>query len=252
MSTDLRQARLQQDELKEVIKRHEATVAAKQRDIANLESQQTAAAKAQTASEQEKSALGYKIEALNQELSTRNTEKQKVVAERTKLEKELDDLRKVMAAKSSEDIKRQEADKSREAEMSRLRDQVASTQSELDAQRKKEQQLSAKVREEVEGLRQRHVATDKELKSARSNLKDKETQLSKLQQTVTVAENARRQVEAELATVRDKLASTETKLQTTSKARDVSRSMPVVSVMWTDVPGPRGQSCQGPRGLYRA
>lgn len=222
LTADLRQAGVQQEELKEVIKRHEASMAAKVRDIANLENQRTTARKAQEASDQEKSALTFKIEALNQELSSRSNEIQKVQSERQRLEKDLDDLRKVMAAKSSEDIKRQEADKSRETEMGRLRDQVTRVQEELVAQQTKSQQGVNLIRQEVETLRQRHVATDKELKSARSDLAAKEALLSTLQKSVTVAENAKRQVEADLSAVRDKLATTETKLQSTSKARDVS------------------------------
>lgn len=152
-------------------------------------------------------------------------------SERQKLEKELDDLRKVMAAKSSEDIKRQEADKSREAEMGRLREQVSSLKSELVTQQTKAQQGVNQIRQEVESLRQRHVATDKDLKTARADLATKEAKLASLQESVTAAENAKRLVEADLSAVRDKLATTETKLSSTSKARDV-RLNPGTSLEW--------------------
>ena len=167
--------------------------------------------------------MGFKIDALNQELSTRDKERQKDTSARQKLESELDGLRKVMAAKSSEDIKRQEADKSREGEMTRLRSQVEQVQQDLDAQRKKEQQLVSKVREEVQGLQQRHQTTDKELKSARAELKDKEALLGQLRQSTFKAEEAVRQVDSELATVKAKLSASEDKLQKVSRARDVSQ-----------------------------
>jgi myosin protein heavy chain len=151
---------------------------------------------------------------------TRDKERQKDTSARQKLESDLDGLRKVMAAKTSEDIKRQEVDKSREVEMTRLRSQVGQIQSELDAQRKKEQQLVSKVREEVEGLKQRHKTTDKELKAAMAELQDKEALLGQLQQTGLRAEERQREADAELASVKAKLSTTEDKLQTTTRSRD--------------------------------
>jgi predicted nucleic acid-binding Zn-ribbon protein len=94
----------------------------------------------------------------------------------------------------------------------------------LDAQRKKEQPLVSKVREEVEGLRQRHTTTDKELKAARAELANKETKLEQLRLAVTKAEEVKRHVDAELSAATAKLSSTETKLQTVTRNRDVSRS----------------------------
>jgi myosin protein heavy chain len=126
-----------------------------------------------------------------------------------------------MAAKSSEDIKRQEAEKSREAEMTRLRAQVEQIQQELDIQRKKEQELVSKVREEVEGLRQRHQATDKELKAAKAEIHKRGDLMVKLQQEAHEAYDATRQVDAELDTVRTKLSTAEDKLRQVTRSRDV-------------------------------
>lgn len=127
-----------------------------------------------------------------------------------------------MAAKSSEDIKRQEADKSREAEMTRLRSQVGQVQQELDAQRKKEQQVVNTVRQEVQNLHQRHQAAEKDLKAAQAELKDKEALLGQLRQSTFKAEEAVRQVDAELASVKARLSASEDKLQKVTRSRDVS------------------------------
>ncbi|WWD16464.1 hypothetical protein CI109_100890 [Kwoniella shandongensis] len=220
ISEEMRRVKVQYEELQQAVQRHESTIASKQRDILELESQRTNSTKVQEASDQAKAALTVKIEGLKQEIIAREKEKHAEVLARQKLERELDDLRQVMAAKSSEDSKRQEADRSREQEMNRLRQQVGQLQKSLDDQRDAAQQLANKLRVDVEGLKQSHTAAQRDLKSAQAALKDREAAVGQTQTKLTEAENARRKVEAELAAVREQLAQTDSKLQSTARARD--------------------------------
>ncbi len=213
---------MQFDELQQVVKRHEATISAKQREIAEHETKRSTATKTQEASDQAKAEMAVKMDALRQELATRDRERQQDITARRKLEKELDDLRKVMAAKSSEDSKRQEADRSRESEMDRLREQVGGFQKALDQQREGAQQLANKLRIDIEGLRQSHTTAQRVLKAAQAALQDKESALAKLQAMVDKAEETKRQVAAELSSVRVHMEATDKKLRGTIEARDVS------------------------------
>ncbi|OCF31660.1 myosin heavy chain [Kwoniella heveanensis BCC8398] len=220
LTDDLRRATSQVEEAQAKLKNQEATVAAKQREITDLQMQHTKALKASTDAEQARAALAVKIDSLKSELSARDKEKQAEILSRQKLQKELDGLRKVMDAKTSEDSKRQEADRSREAEMSRLRDQVSQLQKSLDDQREAAQQLANKLRVDVEGLKQSHTAAQRDLKAAQAVLQEKEDLLAKAQNKINDAETARRKVEAELASVREQLSGTESRLQSAAQARD--------------------------------
>ena len=115
-----------------------------------------------------------KIQELQEEIGKRARGREVEVTARQKIEKELDDLRLVMAAKSSEDSKRQEAERSRETEMISMRERVAAQQKALDAQREGAQQLANKLRVDVEGLRQSHTATQRDLKAAQVSLAERE------------------------------------------------------------------------------
>jgi myosin protein heavy chain len=151
-----------------------------------------------------------------------------------------------MAAKSSEDNKRLEVDKSREAEMARLREEVIKLQKTLDEQREGAQQLANKLKVDVEALRQSHTAAQRELKTVQGTLKDKEAELAKVQSTAQAVENEKRKVEADLAGVRDQLKSTDEKLQATVSAREVSavqRSAERFLLMTP--PAPRGPALTG-------
>lgn len=169
-----------------------------------------------------KAEMAVQMNALRQQMTTKDSERKQDTAALRKLEKELDDLRKVMAAKTSEDSKRQEADRSRESEMGRLREQVVSLQKALDNQRDGAQQLANKLRVDVEGLRQNHNATQRDLQAAQAALQKKEDALAQLQKELTRADDSKRQVTAELSAVRGQIDATDRKLKDAVQGRDVS------------------------------
>ncbi len=222
LAEDLRRVQAQYQELEAVIKRHEANISIKQKEIASLEAERAAAAKAQSASETFNSTLKMKIDALTTEMATRDKERQVESTTRHQLEKDLDELRQVMAAKTSEDTKRRQADQSRETEMSNLRQQVTALQRALDDQRDKALAMASKLRVDVEGLRQSHTSAQKDLAAAQAALGQKEKDLAASAAAVRDVEQAKRKVETELAGVREQLRVSEQALAMITQARDVS------------------------------
>nr|XP_018264766.1 myosin heavy chain [Kwoniella dejecticola CBS 10117]OBR86924.1 myosin heavy chain [Kwoniella dejecticola CBS 10117] len=220
LNEDLRRAKDSLEELQSTIKRHESALSSKQQELSNLQAQQARSQQAQEALEQAKTALQIKVDGLKAEILAKDKEKQSEILSRQKLEKELDDLRKIMAAKSSEDSKKQEADKSREQEMSRLRDQVSVLQKSLDEQREAAQQLANKLRVDVEGLKNSHTTAQRDLKAAQVALKEKEDKLAQMQLKINEVAESRRKDAKELEAVREQLSGTESRLQSTAQARD--------------------------------
>lgn len=224
MTDEIRLLKGKHDDALQMVKRHESAIAAKQAQISDLERHRSLSAKAQQESDQAKAALQVKVDALLVEIKDRDRERNDAAAGRHKLEKELDDLRKVMADKSSEDIRRKEAEKSRESEMARLREQVAAGEQAREDQAKKQTEFANSLRVKVEGLQSQHKSTEKELKSVQAILADKEKELTKVKTDQEKLDIARRAADKELLLVREQLKSTEDKLLATKQARDVSLS----------------------------
>ena len=222
LNDELRNMKSQFDDLQIVIKRQETTISSEQKKLADLENQLTASTKVRQASDRAKSALQVKIDGLVVSLADRDNDRKDAALARHKLEQELDDLRKVMADKSSEDIRRREADKSREAEMTRLRAQVLAGEKARDEQQKAQTDFVNTLRVQLEGLQGQHKSAEKELKTVRSALKDKETELGRVKNDMEKLEEKIRAGAKELQTVREQLGALDSKLRLTAKARDVS------------------------------
>ncbi|WVN90734.1 uncharacterized protein L203_105976 [Cryptococcus depauperatus CBS 7841] len=220
VTDDLRQAKCQLEELQRITKAHESTISNHLRRIDALESEKTSSTKAQEAADHAKTELNVKIEYLKTEILAKEKEKQGEIVVRQKMEREFDDLRKIMAAKVSEDEQRREADRSREEEMARLRDQVGKLQQSLDDQQKAALQLANKLRIDVEGLKQSHHSAQKELKIKLGQLKDKENEIEQASAQVVAVEREKRIVEGELRKVKEQLQKTERTLQSTTQSRN--------------------------------
>ena len=156
------------------------------------------------------------------QLSDRDREKREAQSVRQKLEEELDGLRKVMAEKSSEDVRRREADKSREAEMNRLRDQVASAEKAMEDQKRAQTEAINALRVKVEGLAGQHKATEKELRAAQATLVEKTQEAARLRTQIEALEEKQRTGNKELLLVKEQREATDKELRATLTARDVS------------------------------
>lgn len=215
-----REAALQ--ELRETIKGHEATITAKQTALVELEGKRASSAKAHETSEAAKAALQVTINGLKSEFGQKDKERQTLLGEKAKLEKSLDELRKVMDAKVSEEIQRQEVVRSREAENSDLRKQVSQLQELQEKQRENAAQLANKLRVDIDGLRQRHSTAERDLASTKEALKSKESLLARAQAASADADKARKQAESERSSVQSQLKRTE-------EERDAAKAQILVS-----------------------
>ena len=221
LNEELRRLIHQFDEQQSLIQNHENNIAGKQRELADLESRQATNAKAQEAIEAAKATLQVKIDDLTSQLSDRDKERQDHHANRQELEKQLDGLRQTMAAKSDEDIRRREVDNSREAEMSRLRDQTSTLQKSLDDHRESSAKMANQLRVDVEGLKSSHQAAQRDLKASQAILKKKEEELAEVRKAVDAADERRRGVEIELREVRAQKEKVESDMQAVGSAKDV-------------------------------
>lgn len=209
LQKDLQSRDVASKDLQEMIKAHEATLMAKSQAIADLEGKHSASVKAHEATESARAALQTKAESLASEIAARDRQIQKDAAERATLEKSLDELRKVMDAKANEDVKRREVEKSREAEMASLRQQVASLHQSQEKQRENAIALANKLRVDIDALRQRHSTAEKNLAASNDALKAKTSEAKKLESAADAAHKAKRAIETDLEQLKARLRATE-------------------------------------------
>lgn len=223
LTTELKRRDEDLQDLQEIAKGHESTISAKQQAIKDLDAKNAALVKARDASESNAAALKVEIDNLKSNLRTRDKERDDNVAERSKLQKLLDELRASMAAKTSEEVKLREAQRSREAEMADLRKEAAQHQRNLEEYQKTTAQAAGKLRVEIDNLRKRHMTAEKDLKTANETLKLKISEIEKLAASASIANKAQREAQAERDAAQSKLAETEQAVRDLTAERKVSQ-----------------------------
>lgn len=200
-------------DLQEMNKAHESTISAKQLAITDLTAKHAASVKAHEAAQATNAQLNATIENHKATIASRDKEKQADAAERAKLLKSLDELRTVMEAKTSEGIKLREAEKSRQAEIASLRSEAGQHQKSLEDFKRSTREAASKLKLEVDALRQRHSAAEKDLKATSERLRAKTSEVEKLQAAAMGTTKKQKEIQAELDSARNLLKSTEQELR---------------------------------------
>jgi myosin protein heavy chain len=157
----------------------------KETDIGQLLSDMDELHQEREAIQKQTAELHAHVSALEDQLETQAADKQRDTANRNRLQREIDELRNVMAAKASEDTRRGEVHRSREKELTTLRAQHAKLAEELDTIRRGNAESQARLKMELE-----------EASLARSTLEQAYKELS-----ATQADNIKRRETAEAGLV---------------------------------------------------
>lgn len=150
-------------------------------------------------------------------LATQKDDHERVVAARSKLQAELDELRVAMDAKSSEETKRSEVERSRELELADLRTQAARLADELSEARKSggdAQTALRSVQHERDELLTRRASLLKKAEEGEKKAHESDSQVAN-------AEKARRAAESELQTLRMRQVDLDQQLAEAVKAKEV-------------------------------
>ncbi|KZV87568.1 hypothetical protein EXIGLDRAFT_200957 [Exidia glandulosa HHB12029] len=215
-----KEARQAKEELAEVtrtatdyaamIQRKEADATRAAADVASMRRERDAALK-------QVAELQAHSDTISNELVAQKDDRERAVAARTKLQAELDELRVAMDAKSSEETKRSEVERSRELELADLRSQQARLAEELAEARKSggEAQTALRtVQHERDELLTRRASLLKKAEDGDKKSKDSEAQLAN-------AEKARRAAESELQALRMRQVDLDGQLAEAVKAKEV-------------------------------
>jgi myosin protein heavy chain len=161
-------------------------------------------------------------ETLKKDLSALATSNERLSANSTRVQQELDSLRKLMSAKRDEDVHRREAEASREQELTQLRDQLQTAIKEDRAFRgisHKAQQSFEKDLKDTQADLTKRVAAIKELEA---KLSEARSQLEKQTALLSSSAKVTRSLEADLADVRKRLIDRDREYDALVRRKEVS------------------------------
>lgn len=193
----------------------------KEIEIDRLLGQLSSARREGDVARKESNDLQAKLASLGQELSALKGDRDRILQAKTTLESELDELRNIITAKTSEESKRNEVERSKEQELASLRGQATRLQQELAEVRRVSAETQNKLKVDVDTGKRDHEALVKTHAELLSKVKSAEARLAEAELGLVAAEKAKRASESELQSVRSRQLDLDGQLAQAVKAKEV-------------------------------
>lgn len=218
---EARQAKDQLAELARTATDYSTMIKKKEDEIERLTSELDASALERGRLQRQIAELQGNIETLTSELQGQHGDLERSATNQAKLREELDELRVLLAAKTTEETRRSEVERSKEVELAKLRDQVGQLSHELGDARRLAQESQTKLKVELDSLTTEYTS----LQASHRSLSDREqvaqAKLKGVEVSLADAEKTRRSAESELHLVRSRQSDLEGQLADTQRAKEV-------------------------------
>lgn len=202
VENEARQAKAQLAELGRTASEYSAMIQKKDEQIAVLNDEMDALKAERENASMEILALRADIDTLDGQLAAERQDHANDVGSLEKLQAERDELRTLLAVKTTEATRRSEVEKSKEAELAELRSQSSKLHQELVDLRRTSLESQNKLKVELEQLSREHTS----LNSSHNSLLDREriaqAQLTKTQGHLSELERAKRSMDSEMLSLR--------------------------------------------------
>ena len=163
------------------------------------------------------------IDTLAAELEDEKSERHREAGMQVKLQAELDELRQLLNAKSSEETKRAEVAKSRDDELAALRSASQALQQELSNVRHTMTETQNKLRLDFDNTSRDLSSLQTTYESVVANERSAQEQLAKVRGDLSELERNKRAMDSELQLIRTKHIDIEGQLAEVIQAKDVSQ-----------------------------
>ncbi|EST04971.1 Myosin, N-terminal, SH3-like protein [Kalmanozyma brasiliensis GHG001] len=215
-----RQSSYQLSELQRVAASHESRVKDKEQEVGQLQKQISSLSQERDVLSKQLGDLNVKLNSLTFEAQSTRDEHAKTTEAKITLQRELDETRQLMEAKSSEDVKTKEIHRMKEQELQTLREQMSSVQKELlDSKHSSLEQISA-LRAEISAAKKEVQAHGAARQDAEAQVREAESRVREADAKVAAAEKAKREAEALLLEAQSKSAVINRGLQDALKTKD--------------------------------
>ena len=167
-----------------------------------------------------------RIEALTAEIISQRDDEARHVAVQDKLQDELDQLRSLMEAKTSEENRRGEVEKQKDAELQDLRLQASQLQNELNNARRTALEVQNKLKVDLEATEREHNSLLHSHRSLSDRLQANDHKLKQTEASLAEVQKAKRSQESELQELRSRRIDTDGQLAESEKAKEVIKRTP--------------------------
>ncbi|KAF5310181.1 hypothetical protein D9619_010457 [Psilocybe cf. subviscida] len=221
LENDARQAKAQLTELGRTTTDYSNMIKKKDEQISLLTEQLDALKLERDNASMEISQLHADLDTLDNQLTQEKQEHEADNDARRKLQTERDELRKLLATKTSEETRRSEVERSKEAELISLRTQCTKLQQELTDSRRSAVEIQNKLKVDLEQITREHT----NLQSSHSSLSEREriaqAQLTRVQGHLAELERAKRSMDSELLSLRARQHDSESQLAEAQRDKTV-------------------------------
>jgi myosin protein heavy chain len=162
-----------------------------------------------------------RIEALTAEVVSQRDNEAHHASVQEKLQDELDKLRSLMEAKTSEESRRSEVERQKEAELQDLRLQAGQLQQELSEARRSAFEIQNQLKVDLEASVREHNSLLQSHRSLSDRLQANDHKLKKTEATLAEVEKTKRAQESELQELRSLRIDTDGQLAELQKAKEV-------------------------------
>jgi myosin heavy chain 9/10/11/14 len=162
-----------------------------------------------------------RIEALTAEVVSQRDDEARHASAQEKLQDELDKLRSLIEAKTSEENRRGEVEKQKEAELQDLRLQVGQLQQELSEARRGALEVQNKLKVDLEASVREHNSLLHSHRSLSDRVQANDHKLKQTEAALAEVEKIKRSQESELQELRSRRIDTDGQLAELQKAKEV-------------------------------
>ena len=163
-------------------------------------------------------------------MEARKDDRDLAIEDRTRLQAELDGLREVLAAKTSEERRREESERSKNQELGKLRAQVNSLQKELIESKNSGIEEHNRLRVSLETTEREYATLLRNFEELQTSDAAQRAKVADVGLRLSESEKKRRTLESELQGIKSRQLDLEGLLAETRKARDVRDKILVLSL----------------------
>lgn len=217
-------------------------------DIARLSSELSTSQRERDLTKKQSAELQGQLETFAVEFDAQKKDRNRDAQSRAKLQTEIDELRALMDAKTSEDSKRAEVERSKEQELSGLRQQASTLQEQLAEARRLSSEEQSKLKVELENLQTEYKVLQNSHGDLLQQANTLEAQRKGTDASLIAAEKAKRTAESELQSIRTRQIDVDGQLAEAVKAKEVRVIAMFASICGKDAfdAGFRTTTCSSP------
>lgn len=202
---------------------YSAMIEKKEDDLSRLAGQLALTKQKHEAATKDSATFQSQISTLQLTIQAQERDRDRAALEKTKLQAELDELRNMMAVKTNEDTRRTEVEKSREHELTGLREQVKKLQNQVIHEQQHAVEEHNKLKVEFDAVVRDHKALGASHTSLARRDEEHRQKLASTEESLSKLEKTHRSLESELQILRTRQIDTDSQLAEATKSKEVRR-----------------------------